>query len=76
MEYVIIGMLALVIILLIVLIAKKNNNEEITFRLGKFETDLTKEIGEFKYSFSKNIEEDFKGLNEVIERRLLSDSIR
>ena len=70
MEYVIIGMLALVIILLIVLIAKKNNNEEITFRLGKFETDLTKEIGEFKYSFSKNIEEDFKGLNEVIERRL------
>ncbi|UKI28622.1 MAG: hypothetical protein L6V78_06950 [Clostridium sp.] len=55
MEYVIIGMLALVIILLIVLIAKKNNNEEITFRLGKFETDLTKEIGEFKYSFSKKI---------------------
>ena len=42
MEYVIIGMLALVIILLIVLIAKKSNNEEITFRLGKFETDLTK----------------------------------
>ena len=58
MEYVIIGMLGLVIILLIVLITRKNNNEEITFRLGKFETDLTKEIGEFKYSFSKNIEED------------------
>ena len=39
---------------------KKNNNEEITLRLGKFETDLTKEMGEFKFSFSKSLGQDFK----------------
>lgn len=74
MEYVIIALLVIVIILLIILLTKKNNNEEITYRLGKFETELTKEIGEFKYSFSKNIETDFKGLNDVIINRLESIS--
>ena len=71
LEYIIIGILIIVIILLIIILVKKNNNEDITIRLGKFETDITKALGDFKYDFSKNIEKDFKETNEVIEKRLL-----
>ena len=70
MEYLVISLLIVCIILLIVLLIRKNNNEEITLRLGKFETDLTKEMGEFKFSFSKSLGQDFKELNETIEKRL------
>ena len=69
--YIVIGLLVVVIILLIVLLVKKNNNEEITLKLGKFETDITKALGDFKYDFSKDIEKDFKETNEVIEKRLM-----
>ncbi len=69
-EYLIIGLLIVTIILLIVILVRRNNNEEITLKLGKFETDITKELGEFKYSFSKSLQQDFKELNETIERRL------
>lgn len=72
-NYVIIGLLSLVVILLIVniilTIVKKNNNETIE-KIGKFETDLTKEIGEFKFSFSRTLTSDFEKLNERIENRL------
>ncbi len=70
MEYLIVGLLVIIIILLAVILTKRNNNEEITLKLGKFETDLTKEMGEFKFSFSKSLQNDFKELNETIERRL------
>lgn len=74
MEYVILGLLILVVILLIVLIAinllKKNDQEDITLKLGKFETILTKEIGEFKYQFSKSLQNDFQELNETIIKKL------
>ncbi len=70
MEYVIISLLVIIIILLIIILVRRNNNEEITLRLGKFETDLTKELGEFKFSFSKSLGQDFKELNETIEKRL------
>ena len=71
LEYIIIGLLVVVIILLIIILVKKNNNEEITLRLGKFETDITKALGDFKYGFSKDIEKDFKSTNEVIERKIM-----
>ena len=70
MEYIVIALLVIIIILLIILLVRRSNNEEITLRLGKFETDLTKELGEFKFDFSKSLQNDFKGLNETIERRL------
>lgn len=70
MEYIVISLLIIIIILLIILLVKRSNNEEITLRLGKFETDLTKELGEFKFNFSKSLQSDFKELNETIERRL------
>ena len=71
LDYIIIGLLVVAIVLLIILLVKKNDNEEITLKLGKFETDITKALGDFKYEFSKDIEKDFKGTNEVIEKRLL-----
>ena len=73
MEYVIIGLLALVIVLLIVLIVRKNddNSKDMIERIGKLETGLTKDIGNFKSDFSKDLRDDFEKLNEKIERRLL-----
>ncbi len=70
MDYIVVGLLILLIIMIIILLAKKDNNDNVIIRLGKFETDLTKELGEFKYSFSKSLQNDFKELNEVIEKRL------
>lgn len=70
MEYVICGLLGVCIVLMIILLCKRGNNEDITIKLGKFESDIIKELGEFKYEFSKDIEKDFKDTNLVIERRL------
>ena len=70
MEYVIVGLLGIVIVLLLVLVFRKNNNNEMTERLGHFEANINKEIGEFKYGFSKVLTQDFELLNERIEKRL------
>ena len=69
-EYIIIGLLILIVILLIVLLARKNNSNEFVERIGHFEANINKEIGEFKFSFSKNLMMDFEKLNERIERKL------
>ena len=70
MEYVIVGLLCVVIVLLLVLVFRKNNNNEMTERLGHFEANINKEIGEFKYGFSKVLTQDFELLNERIEKKL------
>ena len=70
MEYVIIGLLVIVVILLLILIFRKNNNTEMIEKLAKFETDITKEIGEFKFNFSRDLNGDFEKLNMNIERKL------
>ena len=70
MEYVIVGLLGIVIVLLLVLVFRKNNNNEMTERLGHFEANINKEIGEFKYGFSKVLTQDFELLNERIEKKL------
>jgi len=70
MEYVIVGLLGVVIVLLLVLVFRKNNNNEMTERLGHFEANINKEIGEFKYGFSKVLTQDFELLNERIEKKL------
>ncbi len=72
MEYVIIGMLGFIIVLLLVLILRKNNNNDMTERLGHFEANINKEIGDFKFSFSKVLTHDFEVLNEKIEKKLTS----
>lgn len=70
MEYIIIGLLIVVIILLIVLVTRKNNNSDIVERLGRFETNITKEIGEFKFTFARDLNGDFEKLSQNIERKL------
>lgn len=70
MEYVILGLLIGILILIIVLLLRKNNDGQMIERLGKFETDMTKEIGDFKLDFGKDLRQDFEKLNEKIEQKL------
>ena len=69
-EYIIIGLLVLVIILLIIVLLRKNNNNDLTERLGHFEANINKEIGDFKLYFTKDLQNDFDKLNERIEKKL------
>ncbi len=72
LEYIIIGLLVLNLLLLIILLLKKNNgNNDLTERLGHFEANINKEIGNFKFDFSKELLKDFDSLNEKIERKLM-----
>ena len=71
MEYVIIGIGIIVIVLLIVVIIKLSGSSSTVERLGKFETNITREIGDFKVDFSKDLRDDFDKLNEKIENKLL-----
>ena len=75
MEYIIILLLSILIILVTYLITKinknKENNTNVVERLGKLETTLTKDIGDFKYDFSKIITNDFNTLNTNITDNLI-----
>ena len=70
MEYIIIGLLVLIIILVIFSISKNINESNITERLGKLETSVVKELGEFKNDVNVTLNNDFDKLNEKIERKL------
>ena len=70
MEYIVIGLLVLVLILLVILIMRKKDDSQMIERLGRFETDITKEVGSFKLDFSKDLRNDFEKLNEKIENKL------
>lgn len=71
MEYIIIGMLALVICLLLIIILKKRNDTDIVDRMSKLELEVVKEIGEFKIGFTNDLRSDFDKLDEKIERKLM-----
>lgn len=70
MIYVVIGLLVLVIILLIILLVRNNGSNDITERLGRFETNITKDIADFKIGFSKDLMNDFDKLNEKLEVKI------
>ena len=70
MEYIIIGLLILILILVIFSISKNINESNITERLGKLETSVVKELGEFKADVNNALNNDFERLNEKIERKL------
>ncbi len=70
MEYVIVVLLVLIIILVVISLSKNINESNITERLGKLETTIIKEIGDFKSDFSRDLMEDFNQLNDKIEYRL------
>ena len=70
MEYIIIGMLILIIILVVVSLMKNTNESNITERLGKLETNVIKEMGEFKNGISRDMNDDFVKLSDGLENRL------
>ena len=70
MEYLIIGLLILIIILVIFSISKNINESNITERLGRLETSVVKELGEFKNDVNNALNNDFEKLNEKIERKI------
>lgn len=70
MEYVIIGLLILIIILVIFSISKNINESNITERLGRLETSLVKELGEFKNDVNNHLNDNFEKMNEKVERKL------
>jgi len=70
LEYIIIGLLVVILILVVISLFKNINESEITERLGKLETNMVKEIGNFKLDFTRHITNDFNVLNEKIEERL------
>ncbi len=77
MEYIIIGLLSVTIILLIILVIKNKNNESVVDRIGRIETNVVKEIGDFKATFSHDINDDFNKMNDKIDHRLrlISDKV-
>ncbi len=70
LDYIIIGILALIIVLLIILILKNNGSKDLIERMGRLETSFTKEIGDFKLNFSKDLRSDFEVLDNKIEYKL------
>lgn len=77
MEYIVIGLLIIILIVSIFSLSKNINESHITERLGKLETSVVKEIGDFKTSFSRDLTEDFDNLNEKIDvkLRLINDRV-
>ncbi len=81
MDIVMIILMSIIIVLLIVLIIififKDRNSQNITDRMSKIETEIIKEIGEFKLDFSHDINDDFSTLNDRIDYRLrlISDKV-
>lgn len=68
--YIIIGLLVVVVILLIVVLLKNNGSRDLIERIGRLDTSLTKEIGDFKLNFSKDLRSDFEVLDQKIEYKL------
>lgn len=75
METIIIILLVLIMVMLIILLLNKNNNKETSILLSKdineLNANIIKEIGSFKYDFSRNMNDDFNKLNNRIEDNLL-----
>ncbi len=70
MEYIIIGLLVVILIVSVIALVKNVNESNITERLGKLETEMVKELGEFKNDLTVNTNDNFSNLNEKIENKL------
>ena len=74
MDYVLLGVgilsVVLLIILIILTIIKNHNSSDLIDRLGKLDKSLTKDIGDFKINFSKDLRTDFEVLEQKIEYKL------
>lgn len=70
MEYVLLGMLIVALIMLTALLFRKNNNSDTIERVGKLETTVIKEFGDFNINLNKELNEEFTNLNERLDMRL------
>ncbi len=70
MEYVIIGLLVVLLIISVISLMKNINENHITERIGKVETDLIKELGEFKSDITKSNQDNFNYLSDKMDQRL------
>ncbi len=70
MDIIIIVLLVIVIILNILSLIKNINESNITERLGKLETSVIKELGEFKNDLGTNLNNNFINMNDRIDTRL------
>ena len=70
LDYIIIGLLIIVIILVIIAISKNVNEGKITERLGTLETTTVKELSSFQIDIMKNMNDNFNGLNDRMEKKL------
>ena len=48
MEYIIIGLLVVILIISVIALTRNINESNITERLGKLETEVVKELGDFR----------------------------
>ena len=70
LDYIIIGVLAVILVLVIISLFKNINEGKITERLGNLENNVTRELGDFKTDISRNLNDDFNKQNERIDNRL------
>ena len=70
MDYIIIGLLVLAIILVFIILLRNNGSNDIMEKMGRLETNITKDIADFNINFSRDLREDFEKLNERIEMKL------
>ena len=70
MEYVIIGLLVVLLIISVISLMKNINENHITERISKVETDLVKELGEFKSDITKSNQDNFNYLSDKMDQRL------
>lgn len=70
MEYIILIGIIILIILTVISLRKNVNESNITERLGKLETTTVKEISDFKFEFSKIMNENFDNLNQKLNDKL------
>lgn len=71
MEYIIIGILIVILIVSVISLFKNINEAKITDRLSNLEVNTVKELGEFKNSITKDMNDSFTKLNEQVEKRLI-----
>ncbi len=69
-DYIILICLGIIILLLIIILIKKVNESHIMEKIGKIETNTIKELSDFKVDMIKNMNENFKNTNDMMEYRL------
>ena len=70
MDYLVLIGIIIIIILLIIVIARSVGESNITYRLGKLESSNIKEMGDFKVSLVKNMNENFELVNSRLDAKL------